>query len=85
MTITPEFSVKKEISRLLGIKLFVKYYIPIASKDVLKVKEKDGFFLTRKNVEIEKINATININNSYDPWESFKIGNFNVGVMVTIN
>lgn len=85
MAITPEFSVKKEISRLLGIKLFVKYYIPIASKDVLKVKEKDGFFLTRKNVEIEKINATININNSYDPWESFKIGNFNVGVMVTIN
>jgi hypothetical protein len=50
MTITPEFSVKKEISRLLGIKLFVKYYIPIASKDVLKVKGKDGFFLTRKNV-----------------------------------
>ena len=50
MTITPEFSIKKEISRLLGIKLFVKYYIPIASKDVLKVKGKDGFFLTRKNV-----------------------------------
>ena len=50
MTITPEFSVKKEISRLLGIKLFVKYYIPIASKDVRKVKGKDRFFLTRKNV-----------------------------------
>lgn len=85
LAITPEFSIKKEISRFWGVKLFVKYYIPIASKDVLRVKEKDGFFLTRKETGIDKKSETININNSYDPWESFEISQFNVGIMITFN
>ena len=83
--ITPEIAIKNDINRLLGLKLFVKYHIPVSTKENLRMKESSGFFMTRKAAKINKSDNAIQDYKSKEPWESITINNFSVGLSFTSN
>ena len=83
--ITPEIAIKNDINRLLGLKLFVKYHIPVSTKENLRMKESSGFFMTRKTAKIDKSDNAIQDYESKEPWESLTINNFSVGLSFTFN
>nr|WP_321374948.1 carboxypeptidase-like regulatory domain-containing protein [uncultured Bacteroides sp.] len=84
-TIAPQIAFSKRISRFASLKLFGTYNIPLDTKKAFRIKEKSGFFVSRKSATAGFENNQSIINNSeLDIWNSLKINRFQVGITITL-
>lgn len=84
-TIAPRIAFSKRINRFASLKLFGTYNIPLDTKKAFRIKEKSGFFLSRKSAIASFENNKSIINNSeQDIWNSLKINRFQMGITITL-
>jgi len=84
-TIAPQIAFSKRISRFASLKIFGTYNIPLDTKKAFRIKEKSGFFLSRKSAIAGFENNKSIINNSeQDIWNSLKINRFQVGFTISL-
>ena len=84
-TIAPQIAFSKRINRFASLKLFGTYNIPLDTKKAFRIKEKSGFFLSRKTATTGFENNQFIINNSeQNIWNSLKINRFQMGFTIIL-
>jgi hypothetical protein len=83
-TVSPQFALSKNISRLYEMKIYLAYHIPIHEKKVLRIKEPDGSIFTGKRASISSKSQDLNVRDNLDLWNSININEVQVGIQFTI-
>jgi len=80
-TITPQISLSKRVNKFMTLDFFANYHFPIHSENNIKIKEKDGFSLFRKNTTINFNDNNLNIDNSDILKNSIFTNKLEIGIM----
>jgi hypothetical protein len=83
--LSPQLSITRNMNRLVGIKMYVSYYYPVRSKNVIRIKEEKGFLFSKKTVTLsddDKAFTFPNNNNSTDMRNSFHLNKWDIGLCV---
>jgi len=84
-TFSPQFALSKKLARLLEIKAYIAYHFQLSQKEVFRMKEKDGFFLSRKSVTVPSDNKEIKMVGDTDLWKAMNINELQVGICFIFN
>jgi hypothetical protein len=63
-TIAPQLSISKKISKLITMEVYANYHFAIHSEYGIHIKEKSGFFLSRKDAFVNINDSKLTIDNS---------------------
>lgn len=80
-TISPRLSLSKRMSKFITMEIYVNYHITIHSEYGIRIKENDGFFLSRKKSLIEINDSHLTIDNIDALKSGISIQNLQTGII----